>query len=1583
MDRIELTSVNKYNKGALNKRMYDVGGPLPSQVGWDTYSSYTPPLDIPWEAQQAKPSTLSGGLQGSIDPNLISPSGLPSLSTPKPTLFDKAKDFANSEIGGAVINAAAVPIGGMMNKGISGGLSSGAGNTIGALGSTVGGAVGQFNPLIGAAVTVGSQMLGGVTNRLFGSKLNDENINTVKNVNSGIMGAGNVLAGAQSNDDIMDSWGNTNMGFDFSKGFIGKDGAFSHEARNKYKKLQNQMATAKGYALHGLEQGLDNTAQAQIDDLSANYFGDGGGIHINPENRGKFTETMRRTGKSAEELLHSPNPLTRKRAQFAINARKFNHKHDEGGNLLHRNTDIYNNSIFNTRQYSNGGDTKSEERGTTPIGRLFKGDDAETADLIWGGAEFAFPAIGPIFGVADIVNDVYNMSKQKHIGTRDLANLGLDFAGFIPGVKGITKMAKMAKKAGAGKASEALYGAARKVKLTSVDGQKDLKKGVNKALDWNGQAIRNSRNIAKRVNNNIAYGRKAIEESNRAYEASKFTRGVLNDVQHSLSPWGIRYNHYKNGVQAADAINDAVNFLGTNNQKAYGGYYGIGNSDSFYSSKNERNKLFSEGGSTDRSGEGSTPIGRLFKGKAAEDADLAWGTAELLFPAAGTFFGAADVANDIYNMAKSKRVSGNDMANFGLDLVGLLPGAKGIANIAKIAGKAKAVKTADKMNVVAKKVALTEPKSQNLIKRDVDNTLYWVTEANNQSRKTANGLNKGYGSFDAVRKSGNGAYEASNMAKGKLKGVRESFSPWAVRYSGYRNVLKGADAANDMGNLTNTINQKAYGGSLYNIYPVVDDPYSENNNNDDMNTNDTLFALGGDLQSHGTDWGTGLVDIANGGTHEENPYEGVQMGIADDGQPNLVEEGETIFDDYVFSNRIQLDDDALNQMRLGKKGKGKTYAAVSKMLTKEAEERPNDPISQAALKKRLTELQEAQEDQKQRESEAEAMEAFENLSPEQKQQVMAQLAQQQGQEMPMEQQEASVGPEEAAVAPQGQQMEEQPTEEEMMQQEAPMHANGGNLHRFDNGGWKTQLADMLGLHSQSEWRKFAKEAGLKDFDFNNYSDDLAGLNNLREIADYQKIVDAINKQNKALAHAIKNGYSYGLNKEAKSGYDWGRLEKAMKAYDKSLIKSDNDPLRYNKHDNTKMSVFGPGEYEDIKKYEESPAYTKFTDKVENFINSKPTWTVDADGNITGLSEDKIPYAQYLTTVTNSVPKGTNISNLLVNDNGKISLNPNAGEWYKIGRQDGIRGILHFNPYTNNVEPVSNNYLINGDNVEDYIGTPTGNPVNTYTWVDKDGIRHTNNYYQGAAGSAEQEEAASQRKPMGYSSEIGLNAPLLMDMAQMAMHGMGVGKPDFGELEASANSLRPEQANATYIGDYMTYTPMDIWSEQNRADQNSRATARAIMNSSAPIATRNAALLANEYNRQIGNGDLATQARAYNDRQRQAVAAFNRGTNAQNAETFNQLSRFNAGMRNAFNNANASVRGDIAATKMNAKNQWDAALYQGLANIGQHVYNQAIENRNHNRLAMMYNSGDLAQFPDEEMKKYEDARKRGKGFFINI
>lgn len=47
-------------------------------------------------------------------------------------------------------------------------------------------------------------------------------------------------------------------------------------------------------------------------------------ININPNNKGKFNATKARTGKTTEELTHSPNPLTRKRAIFAQNAKKWN-----------------------------------------------------------------------------------------------------------------------------------------------------------------------------------------------------------------------------------------------------------------------------------------------------------------------------------------------------------------------------------------------------------------------------------------------------------------------------------------------------------------------------------------------------------------------------------------------------------------------------------------------------------------------------------------------------------------------------------------------------------------------------------------------------------------------------------------------------------------------------------------------------------------------------------------------------------------------------------------------------------------------------------------------------------------------------------------------------------------------------------------------------------------------------------------------------------------------------------------------------------------------------------------------------------
>lgn len=132
-----------------------------------------------------------------------------------------------------------------------------------------------------------------------------------------------------------------------------------------------------------------------------------------------------------------------------------------------------------------------------------------------------------------------------------------------------------------------------------------------------------------------------------------------------------------------------------------------------------------------------------------------------------------------------------------------------------------------------------------------------------------------------------------------------------------------------------------------------------------------MFEDGGNLysdipayQTHGGDFLNGVTTVGAGGTHEDNPHEGVPMGIAPDGQPNLVEEGEVIFNDYVFSNRLHPSDKQLKESRLPNKYKGYTFALIAEDMSKESSERPNDPISQRGLQDSLGKLALLQEQQR-------------------------------------------------------------------------------------------------------------------------------------------------------------------------------------------------------------------------------------------------------------------------------------------------------------------------------------------------------------------------------------------------------------------------------------------------------------------------------------------------------------------------------------------------------------------------------------------------------------------------------------------
>lgn len=152
-------------------------------------------------------------------------------------------------------------------------------------------------------------------------------------------------------------------------------------------------------------------------------------------------------------------------------------------------------------------------------------------------------------------------------------------------------------------------------------------------------------------------------------------------------------------------------------------------------------------------------------------------------------------------------------------------------------------------------------------------------------------------------------------------------------------------------NSLNKANAAAYNTAMRNINVTADNIAADTLANLERN----YAAFGGLLnRTHGADFTNGLMFINSGGTHESNPYEGVPVSMDQEGNPNLVEEGEVIWNDYVFSNRLKVPKSIQKKYKLGKREM--TFANAVDKLSKESEERPNDPISIRGLESMLTNM---------------------------------------------------------------------------------------------------------------------------------------------------------------------------------------------------------------------------------------------------------------------------------------------------------------------------------------------------------------------------------------------------------------------------------------------------------------------------------------------------------------------------------------------------------------------------------------------------------------------------------------------------
>lgn len=136
------------------------------------------------------------------------------------------------------------------------------------------------------------------------------------------------------------------------------------------------------------------------------------------------------------------------------------------------------------------------------------------------------------------------------------------------------------------------------------------------------------------------------------------------------------------------------------------------------------------------------------------------------------------------------------------------------------------------------------------------------------------------------------------------------------------------------------------------------------------------FAEGGPLESE-----NGVEFFNVGGTHEANPYGGIYQGTAEDGSSNLVEEGEVLYNDYVFSKRLKANGGLLKRHILPDNYAGMTFADIAKKVQEDSEQRPYDPISKNYLEDVMAKLQAAQEEvrAKKASKEAAAFGEFNNM----------------------------------------------------------------------------------------------------------------------------------------------------------------------------------------------------------------------------------------------------------------------------------------------------------------------------------------------------------------------------------------------------------------------------------------------------------------------------------------------------------------------------------------------------------------------------------------------------------------------------
>ena len=796
-------------------------------------------------------------------------------------------------------------LGGMLGGGMGGvanGIATGLNNLMNPNGNETGignalsavGSLASNIPGVGGIIGAGVNLVGGVINSAFGSNINEE---FVKDTENKAQQQAHYDFSASDNSGLLANYANYRNQRNVTKDEVGSEGWFSNAATNKTKELNALINEANRDARASFTNTALNLDEANDRRAASNYFDRGGDLNNN---------------------FYGSNTITPIVDFGAINdAVDTNFKGRK--------------RIYPLKRMEDG--SARNIRDLLPEGKGY--------DILYGASE-VFTPLGTIMGISDVSSDLDNMVRNPNLTKDDWVDLGLDALGILPSYKGIRRLGNIIKdKTGRNliRIADDLY------KGTTKKGNKELKKDI--------ENIKSTVNDISKSSLDAALERDIKDAAKSSFinrERAKGVNSKLDAISEAINP----NIHLYNGIQTfgtyGDGLNDALGIWeageGLMNEYKDGGGIHI--------KKKNRGKFTAYcGGKVTseciaRGKRSSSPTIRkraTFAANARKWKHDDGGNLVLMTDAIQDYRPPmmVDSNNNIIDFnrkygelteqARERRKETNSAI---MESLGILHPVFGLANMA--------FQYSNDSNY---------PNSGNIV-----TDVFTLLPSSKAISKGIKGVSKIFPRTSKVYKRlGEEAEFAGKANKSELLNeLKKELKSSKIKLdnddtSFIPSLIKKADEAATYGNS----GWSTYEGIL--PYLKGSDMLNTVSNHSEEIT-DNLFNNGGFLSNtHGGVFSNGVIQINEGGTHSENPFEGVQMGVDNQGIPNLVEEGEVVWNDYVFSNRLK----PSKEMKKKNKYKGTTFADIAKNIQKESEERPNDWISNNGLEAGLSKLAALQE----------------------------------------------------------------------------------------------------------------------------------------------------------------------------------------------------------------------------------------------------------------------------------------------------------------------------------------------------------------------------------------------------------------------------------------------------------------------------------------------------------------------------------------------------------------------------------------------------------------------------------------------